>query len=89
MVGLGETREQLLATLDDLREHGVDMLTIGQYLQPSRGHLPVQRFVHPDEFAGYRDYGYRIGFRHVASGPLVRSSYHADKQARGEEVNLG
>lgn len=89
MVGLGETREQLLATLDDLREHGVDMLTIGQYLQPSRAHLPVQRFVHPDEFAGYRDYGYRIGFRHVASGPLVRSSYHADKQARGEEVNLG
>lgn len=89
MVGLGETREQLLATLDDLRDHGVDMLTIGQYLQPSRAHLPVQRFVHPDEFADYRDYGYRIGFRHVASGPLVRSSYHADRQARGEEVKHG
>ncbi|HEX4880946.1 MAG TPA: lipoyl synthase [Porticoccaceae bacterium] len=84
MVGLGETREQLLATLDDLRAHDVAMVTIGQYLQPSRAHLPVQRYVHPDEFAEYRDYGYRIGFRHVASGPLVRSSYHADQQARGE-----
>lgn len=89
MVGLGETREQLLATLDDLRAHDVEMLTIGQYLQPSRAHLPVQRYVHPDEFADYRDHGYRIGFRHVASGPLVRSSYHADRQARGEEVNHG
>lgn len=89
MVGLGETREQLLATLDDLRDHGVAMVTIGQYLQPSRAHLPVQRYVHPDEFAEYRDYGYRIGFRHVASGPLVRSSYHADQQARGEEVIHG
>ena len=87
MVGLGETREQLLATLDDLREHGVEMLTIGQYLQPSRAHLPVQRYVHPDEFADYRDHGRRIGFRHVAAGPLVRSSYHADRQARGEEID--
>ena len=89
MVGLGETREQLLATLDDLRAHDVRMITIGQYLQPSRAHLPVQRFVHPDEFAEYCDYGYRIGFRHVASGPLVRSSYHADQQARGAEVTHG
>jgi len=89
MVGLGETRDQLLATLDDLRAHDVGMITIGQYLQPSRAHLAVQRFVHPDEFAEYRDYGYRIGFRHVASGPLVRSSYHADRQARGAEVTLG
>jgi lipoic acid synthetase len=89
MVGLGETREQLLATLDDLRAHDVRMITIGQYLQPSRAHLPVQRFVHPDEFAEYRDYGYRIGFRHVASGPLVRSSYHADQQARGAEATHG
>ncbi len=86
MVGLGETREELLAVLDDLRAHGVDMLTVGQYLQPSRNHLAVDRFVHPDEFAEYADYAYSIGFRHVASGPLVRSSYHADKQARGEEV---
>lgn len=89
MVGLGETREQLLATLDDLRAHDVRMITIGQYLQPSRAHLPVHRFVHPDEFAEYRDYGYRIGFRHVASGPLVRSSYHADQQARGAEATHG
>ena len=75
-----------MRTLDDLRAHEVDMITIGQYLQPSKSHLPVDRFVHPDEFAEYAEYGYRIGFNHVASGPLVRSSYHADKQARGEEV---
>lgn len=86
MVGLGETKEELLAVLDDLRAHDVDMLTIGQYLQPSRNHLAVERFVHPDEFAEYAEYAYSIGFRHVASGPLVRSSYHADRQARGEEV---
>ena len=86
MVGLGETREELLAALDDLRAHDVEMLTIGQYLQPSRNHLAVDRFVHPDEFAEYAEYAYSIGFKHVASGPLVRSSYHADKQARGEEV---
>lgn len=86
MVGLGETRDELMAVLDDLREHDVEMLTIGQYLQPSRNHLPVDRFVHPDEFEDYARYAYSIGFKHVASGPLVRSSYHADKQARGEEV---
>lgn len=86
MVGLGETKEQLLATLDDLRRHNVDMITIGQYLQPSRDHLPVERFVHPDEFREYADYAHSIGFTHVASGPLVRSSYHADKQAHGETV---
>jgi lipoic acid synthetase len=86
MVGLGETKDELMAVLDDLREHDVEMLTVGQYLQPSRDHLPVDRFVHPDEFDEYADYAYSIGFRHVASGPLVRSSYHADKQARGEEV---
>jgi lipoic acid synthetase len=86
MVGLGETREELLSTLDDLRAHDVDMLTVGQYLQPSKNHLPVDRFVHPDEFAEYAEYARRIGFSQVASGPLVRSSYHADKQARGEAV---
>lgn len=86
MVGLGETKEELLATLDDLRAHDVDMLTVGQYLQPSKNHLPVDRFVHPDEFAEYAEYARRIGFSQVASGPLVRSSYHADKQARGEDV---
>ena len=86
MVGLGESKDELLATLDDLREYDVEMLTVGQYLQPSKDHLPVERFVHPDEFAEYAEYAYSIGFKHVASGPLVRSSYHADKQAHGEEV---
>ena len=87
MVGLGETKEELLQTLDDLREHNVEMLTIGQYLQPSKDHLPVARFVHPDEFREYEEYADKIGFKQVASGPLVRSSYHADKQARGEAVS--
>lgn len=86
MVGLGETKDELLRTLDDLREHDVDMITVGQYLQPSKNHLPVDRFVHPDEFAEYAEYGHSIGFSQVASGPLVRSSYHADKQAMGEKV---
>lgn len=86
MVGLGETKEELFATLDDLRAHDVEMLTVGQYLQPSKNHLPVERFVHPDEFQEYRDYAESIGFQQIASGPLVRSSYHADKQAHGEEV---
>jgi len=70
----------------DLREHDVDMLTIGQYLQPSKQHLPVERFVHPDEFDEYTQYAESIGFKHAACGPLVRSSYHADKQAQGETV---
>lgn len=86
MVGLGETRDELMRVLDDLREHNVEMLTVGQYLQPSRNHLPVHRFVHPDEFAEYAEYAESIGFTHAASGPLVRSSYHADKQARGEAI---
>jgi lipoyl synthase len=86
MVGLGESRDELMRVLDDLRAHDVDMLTIGQYLAPSKDHLPVARFVHPDEFADYAEYAYSIGFSHAASGPLVRSSYHADKQARGEKI---
>lgn len=86
MVGLGESKDELLATLDDLREHDVEMLTVGQYLQPSKSHLPVARYVHPDEFEEYSEYATSIGFTRVASGPLVRSSYHADKQALGEEV---
>ena len=86
MVGLSESKDELLRTLDDLREHDVDMITVGQYLQPSKNHLPVDRFVHPDEFDEYAEYGQSIGFTQVASGPLVRSSYHADKQAMGEEV---
>ncbi len=86
MVGLGETRDELLRVLDDLRQHDVEMLTVGQYLQPSRNHLAVERFVHPDEFREYEEYAYSIGFTHAACGPLVRSSYHADKQAKGEAI---
>ena len=86
MVGLGETKDELLEVFYEMREHDIDMLTVGQYLQPSKDHLPVDRFVHPDEFEEYAEYAYSIGFKHVASGPLVRSSYHADKQAHGEVV---
>ena len=86
MLGLGETKEEVMEVMRDLKEHNVDMVTLGQYLQPSRSHLAVSRFVHPDEFEELRVYGEVLGFKHVASGPLVRSSYHADKQARGEVV---
>ncbi len=82
MLGLGETMEEVREVMRDLHAHDVDMLTLGQYLQPSRHHLPVERFVHPQEFDALREYGESLGFRHVASGPLVRSSYHADQQAR-------
>lgn len=78
MVGLGETKQEVLDLLDILRDYEVDMVTIGQYLQPSRDHLPVDRFVHPDEFQEYEDYANKIGFKRVASGPFVRSSYMAD-----------
>ena len=81
MVGLGETDEEILATMRDMRAHGIDMLTIGQYLQPTTGHLPVQRYVHPDAFAELERAAYAMGFRHAAVGALVRSSYHADQQA--------
>lgn len=86
MVGLGETNEEILEVMRDLRAHGVTMLTIGQYLQPSKDHLPVERYVHPDEFKMFHDEAMKMGFEHAACGPLVRSSYHADKQAAGEEV---
>ena len=79
MVGLGEESKEIYQVMDDMRAHQVDMITIGQYLQPSLNHLAVERFVHPDEFAQYADYARQIGFSSVASGPLVRSSYHADK----------
>jgi lipoic acid synthetase len=81
MVGLGETDEEILHVLRALRAHDVDMSTIGQYLQPSGGHLPVRRYVHPDTFKMYEEEVYEMGFVHAASGPLVRSSYHADQQA--------
>ena len=86
MVGLGETKEEIFQVMEDMRAHDIDMLTIGQYLQPSRDHLPVERYVHPDEFEEYTLRAEELGFRHAACGPLVRSSYHADKQAHGEEV---
>jgi len=86
MLGLGETKEEVMQVLQDLRAHNVEMITLGQYLQPSRNHLAVQRFVHPDEFEELRMFGEALGFKQVASGPMVRSSYHADKQAAGESV---
>lgn len=86
MLGLGETLDEVKQVMDDLRAHNIDMVTLGQYLQPSKDHLKVERFVHPDEFDALRVYGEKLGFKHVASGPLVRSSYHADKQAHGEKI---
>ena len=86
MVGLGETLDELKETMRDLRSWGVDILTIGQHLQPSTKHLPIERYYHPDEFAELKDYGLGIGFRWVESGPLVRSSYHAEQQVRALSV---
>ena len=86
MLGLGESRDEILEVLGDLREHDCDMLTLGQYLQPSRYHLPVEKFWHPDEFEELGERARALGFSSVASGPLVRSSYHADLQAAGETV---
>jgi lipoyl synthase len=79
MVGLGETPEEILKIMDDLREHGCDVLTLGQYLQPTKMHLEVAEFVHPDQFAAYKEEGLARGFAFVESGPLVRSSYHAER----------
>lgn len=86
MLGLGETNDEVIATLKDLRDHDCDMLTLGQYLQPSRFHMPVDRYVTPEEFSLLAQEAKKLGFKNVASGPLVRSSYHADKQAKGELV---
>ncbi len=79
MLGLGEKREEVIQTIKDLHAAGCDVITIGQYLQPTKKHLPVHRFVHPDEFAEYRQLGYELGLDYVESGPLVRSSYHSEK----------
>lgn len=87
MLGLGETDEEIVEVMERLREHEVDMLTLGQYLQPSKSHLPVQRFVHPDTFEWFAELGNKMGFKNVASGALVRSSYHADQQAHGKKIN--
>jgi lipoic acid synthetase len=86
MVGLGETDEEILAVMRDLRSHDVEMLTIGQYLQPSAHHLPVLRYVEPQQFLRFEAAAAEMGFRHAACGPLVRSSYHADQQAHGAGV---
>ncbi|MDM1707309.1 lipoyl synthase [Thiopseudomonas alkaliphila] len=85
MLGLGETDEEVIEVMRDMRAHNIDMLTLGQYLQPSRDHLAVQRFVHPDTFKWFAEEGLKMGFKNVASGPLVRSSYHADEQAKQVE----
>ena len=80
MVGLGETKEELIQAMDDLRAHDVDIITIGQYLQPTKKHLQVERYLHPDEFAELKEIALQKGFKHCEAGPLVRSSYHADEQ---------
>ena len=87
MVGLGETDEEILQVMRDLRAHDVDMLTIGQYLMPSGDHLPVRRYVHPDTFKMFEEEAYKMGFVHAAVGAMVRSSYHADQQAHGAGVS--
>ena len=84
MLGLGENISEVIAVMEDLRAQEVEMLTLGQYLQPSRNHLKVERFLHPDEFSELAEIARSLDFNQVASAPLVRSSYHADLQARGE-----
>jgi len=79
MLGLGESDAEVLESMEDLHSVGVDILTLGQYLQPTKAHLPVAEFVHPDRFARYKQLGLDMGFRYVESGPLVRSSYHAER----------
>jgi len=79
MLGLGETREEVLESMNDLLNAGVHILTLGQYLQPTKEHLPVKQFIHPDVFADYKEIGTQMGFRYIESGPLVRSSYHAER----------
>jgi len=86
MMGLGETNDEIAAVLKDLRDHNVEMLTLGQYLQPSKHHLPVKRYVPPAEFDELGEIAKELGFTHAACGPMVRSSYHADMQAAGKEI---
>lgn len=88
MVGLGETKEEILETMDDLRANNVDILTIGQYLQPTKKHLKVIKYYHPDEFAELKEIAMQKGFSHCEAGPLVRSSYHADEQVNQAQVNM-
>lgn len=88
MVGLGETKAEILETMDDLRAHDVDIMTIGQYLQPTKKHLKVIKYYHPDEFAELKQIAIDKGFSHCEAGPLVRSSYHADEQVNQAQVNM-
>ena len=88
MVGLGETDDEILQVMRDMRAHNIDMLTIGQYLAPSGHHLPVRRYVHPDTFKMFEEEAYKMGFSHAAVGAMVRSSYHADQQAHAAEAAL-
>ncbi|MEH7225851.1 lipoyl synthase [Bacillus sp. JJ1566] len=87
MIGLGETKEDIVETMDDLRENNVDIITIGQYLQPSKKHLKVEKYYHPDEFAELKEIALSKGFSHCEAGPLVRSSYHADEQVNAAKAN--
>lgn len=89
MVGLGENDDEILEVMRDMRAHGIDMLTIGQYLAPSTSHLPVRRYVHPDTFKMFEQKAYEMGFTHAAVGAMVRSSYHADQQAHAAGVHVG
>jgi lipoic acid synthetase len=86
MLGLGETDEEILQVMRDMRAHDIEMLTIGQYLAPSGHHLPVRRYVHPDTFRMFEAEAAKMGFTHAAVGPMVRSSYHADQQAHAAGV---
>jgi lipoic acid synthetase len=89
MVGLGETHDEMAAAFEDLREAGVQVLTVGQYLRPSERHLPVVRYWHPDEFKALEEAAYALGFDHIAAGPLVRSSYHADEHVPQDAPGVG
>jgi len=87
MVGLGETDEEILQVMREMREHNIEMLTLGQYLAPSTSHLPVKRYVHPDTFKMFEEKAYEMSFKHAAVGAMVRSSYHADQQAHGASLS--
>jgi lipoic acid synthetase len=88
MVGLGETDEEILDVMRDMRAHNIEMLTLGQYLAPSNSHLPVKRYVHPDTFKMFEEKAYEMGFKHAAVGAMVRSSYHADQQAHSASLAI-
>jgi lipoic acid synthetase len=89
MVGLGETHDEMVAAFADLRAAGVQVLTVGQYLRPTENHLPVVRYWHPDEFKALEAAAYELGFDHIAAGPLVRSSYHADQHVPQDQPGFG